>query len=238
MGCYSSKAAVPPQPLPGLAQTLPSSQTPHFKVVLLGDSGVGKSSLLLRQARGQFSEECNATVGAAFSPLSLRLDDGTVVKFEVWDTAGQERYASLAPLYYRGAAAAVLVYDLSRPASLERAKHWASELRRNAGNAKLVVLVGNKSDLVDAGGAVGQKEAEEYACSLPSLAICTSRAGLRRPLLRPHLSPSQGMPPIFLASAKTGQGVHELFVSLAKQLVAAGQPAAAPGASAAGGGGA
>lgn len=213
MGCYSSKAAVPPQPLPGLAQTLPSSQTPHFKVVLLGDSGVGKSSLLLRQARGQFSEECNATVGAAFSPLSLRLDDGTVVKFEVWDTAGQERYASLAPLYYRGAAAAVLVYDLSRPASLERAKHWASELRRNAGNAKLVVLVGNKSDLVDAGGAVGQKEAEEYACS-------------------------QGMPPIFLASAKTGQGVHELFVSLAKQLVAAGQPAAAPGASAAGGGGA
>ena len=90
----------------------------QFKLVLLGDSAVGKSSLVLRFVRGQFFEYQESTIGAAFLTQTVALND-TTVKFEIWDTAGQERYHSLAPMYYRGAAAAIVVYDITnrvRPA--------------------------------------------------------------------------------------------------------------------------
>ncbi|KAA3455667.1 ras-related protein RABF2b-like isoform X1 [Gossypium australe] len=80
--------------------------------VLLGDVGTGKSSLVLRFVRGQFVEFQESTIGAAFFSQTLAVDDATV-KFEIWDTAGQERYHSLAPMYYRGAAAAIIVYDIT-----------------------------------------------------------------------------------------------------------------------------
>ena len=84
----------------------------QFKLVLLGDSAVGKSSLVLRFVRGQFFEYQESTIGAAFLTQTVALND-TTVKFEIWDTAGQERYHSLAPMYYRGAAAAIVVYDIT-----------------------------------------------------------------------------------------------------------------------------
>ena len=84
----------------------------QFKLVLLGDSAVGKSSLVLRFVRGQFFEYQESTIGAAFLTQTVALND-TTVKFEIWDTAGQERYHSFAPMYYRGAAAAIVVYDIT-----------------------------------------------------------------------------------------------------------------------------
>ncbi|RVW97614.1 Ras-related protein RABF1 [Vitis vinifera] len=93
-------------------------------LVLLGDSGVGKSCIVLRFVRGQFDPTSKVTVGASFLSQTIALQDSTTVKFEIWDTAGQERYAALAPLYYRGAAVAVVVYDITSPESFNKAQYW------------------------------------------------------------------------------------------------------------------
>ncbi|KAG7271929.1 hypothetical protein CRUP_027432 [Coryphaenoides rupestris] len=103
----------------------------QFKLVLLGESAVGKSSLVLRFVKGQFHEFQESTIGAAFLTQTVCLDD-TTVKFEIWDTAGQERYHSLAPMYYRGAQAAIVVYDITNEESFVRAKNWVKELQRQA----------------------------------------------------------------------------------------------------------
>ncbi|XP_065007069.1 ras-related protein RHN1-like isoform X3 [Musa acuminata AAA Group] len=128
----------------------------NAKLVLLGDMGAGKSSLVLRFVKGQFLEFQESTIGAAFFSQMLAVGDATV-KFEIWDTAGQERYHSLAPMYYRGAAAAIIVYDISSSESFERAKKWVQELQKQAnrdatilGNPNMVrALAGNKCDLED-----------------------------------------------------------------------------------------
>ena len=99
----------------------------QYKLVLLGDSAVGKSSLVLRFVRGQFFEYQESTIGAAFLTQTVALND-TTVKFEIWDTAGQERYHSLAPMYYRGAAAAIVVYDITnRVRTLARSRFLLSD---------------------------------------------------------------------------------------------------------------
>ncbi|XP_019150585.1 PREDICTED: ras-related protein RABF2a-like [Ipomoea nil] len=90
--------------------------------VLLGDVGAGKYSLVLHFVKGQFVEFQESTIGAAFFSQTVAINDATV-KFEIWDTAGQERYHSLAPMYYRGAAAAIIVYDITNQESFERAKN-------------------------------------------------------------------------------------------------------------------
>ncbi|XP_047012094.1 ras-related protein Rab-5B isoform X2 [Ictalurus punctatus] len=108
---------------------LPQTKICQFKLVLLGDMAVGKSSLVLRFVKGQFDEFQETTIGAAFLAQSVCLDD-TTVKFEIWDTAGQERYHSLAPMYYRGAQAAIVVFDITKPETFERAKAWVKELQR------------------------------------------------------------------------------------------------------------
>eukprot|EP00268_Persea_americana_P019488 TRINITY_DN19978_c0_g1_i3.p1 TRINITY_DN19978_c0_g1~~TRINITY_DN19978_c0_g1_i3.p1 ORF type:complete len:132 (+),score=5.90 TRINITY_DN19978_c0_g1_i3:202-597(+) len=99
------------------------------KLVLLGDMGTGKTSLVLRFVKGQFFDYQESTIGAAFFSQILSLNEATV-KFDIWDTAGQERYHSLAPMYYRGAAAAVVVYDITSMDSFVRAKKWVQELQR------------------------------------------------------------------------------------------------------------
>ncbi|XP_072966838.1 ras-related protein RHN1 [Typha angustifolia] len=120
----------------------------NAKLVLLGDMGAGKSSLVLRFVKGQFLEFQESTIGAAFFSQTLALNDATV-KFEIWDTAGQERYHSLAPMYYRGAAAAIIVFDITSTDSFGRAKKWVQELK-NQGNPNMVTaLAGNKADLED-----------------------------------------------------------------------------------------
>merc|ERR1711871_1001265 len=120
-----------------------ASKVVQFKLVLLGDSAVGKSSLVLRFVRGQFFEYQESTIGAAFLTQNVSLNDYTV-KFEIWDTAGQERYHSLAPMYYRGAAAAVVVYDITNSDSFARAKSWVKELQRQGSPSIVIALAGNK----------------------------------------------------------------------------------------------
>ena len=101
------------------------------KTVLLGETAVGKSSIAVRFVRDQFFEYQESTIGAAFLAQSLTLP-GTqeVVRFEIWDTAGQERYHSLAPMYYRGAKAALVVYDITDAKSFEKATLWVNELQQ------------------------------------------------------------------------------------------------------------
>merc|ERR1711971_683806 len=127
IGASSVLLVLPPGQLWPMASS--SQQKFHpFKVVLLGDASVGKSCLVVRFAKGEFHEYQEPTIGAAFMTQTVSLDGGVVVKFEIWDTAGQERYKSLAPMYYRGAKAAIIVYDITSQESYKAAKLWVSEL--------------------------------------------------------------------------------------------------------------
>ncbi|KAL3345645.1 hypothetical protein AABB24_024547 [Solanum stoloniferum] len=120
----------------------------NAKLVLLGDMGAGKSSLVIRFIKGQFLEFQESTIGAAFFSSTLAVNNATV-KFEIWDTAGQERYHSLAPMYYRGAAAAIIVYDITSSDSFAKAKKWVQELQKQGNSNMIMALAGNKADLED-----------------------------------------------------------------------------------------
>ena len=114
-------------------------------MVLLGEQSVGKTSLTLRFTNDTFIPDQPATIGAAFMSKTMQLEDETI-KLEIWDTAGQERYRSLTPMYYRGARAALVVYDITNFNSFERAKSWIEELHRQAKPDIVIALAGNKCD--------------------------------------------------------------------------------------------
>lgn len=175
MGCYQSKPVEDRAPVAtlGRRQGDQPGAVPRVKLVLLGDSGVGKSCLVLRYARGHFDANSKVTVGAAFMSHTVTLPDATTYKFEIWDTAGQERYSSLAPLYYRGASAALVVFDITQPDTFAKAQHWVTELQKNTSGGIVIVLVGNKSDLVEH-KAVSTEEAQQYADSAGMLYVETS----------------------------------------------------------------
>ncbi|AIN97294.1 ras-related protein rab-5, putative [Leishmania panamensis] len=137
------------------------------KIVMLGESGAGKSSIALRFARNEFLANQETTIGAAFLSKTVMMPPARgaaaapggaasahalqqqmrVLKYEIWDTAGQERFRSLAPIYYRGACGALVVYDITNSESLKKAQTWIKELRANADPSLIIVLVGNKKDL-------------------------------------------------------------------------------------------
>ena len=119
-----------------------------FKLVLIGDSGVGKSNLLLRWAKNQFNPESAPTIGLEFATKTLKID-GKTVKVNVWDTAGQEQFRALMSAYYRGAVGALLVYDITSASSFTSLEHWISEVRDSASPDITCLLIGNKSDLAD-----------------------------------------------------------------------------------------
>ena len=132
-----------------------------FKLVLLGDAGVGKSAMVLRFVRDEYLEASESTIGAAFLSKSIELDR-TPVRIDIWDTAGQERYRALAPMYFRGAAAAVVVFDITSRESFEGAKRWVRDLQRSSEEGLIICLAGNKADLANM-RKVETAEAEDYA---------------------------------------------------------------------------
>ncbi|KAF9528209.1 ras family-domain-containing protein [Crepidotus variabilis] len=117
-----------------------------FKVVVIGDSGVGKSNLLSRFTRNEFNLESKSTIGVEFATRSINVD-GKTVKAQIWDTAGQERYRAITTAYYRGAVGALLVYDIAKHATYVNVTRWLQELRDHADSNIVLMLVGNKSDL-------------------------------------------------------------------------------------------
>lgn len=132
-----------------------------FKVVLIGDSGVGKSNLLSRFTRNEFQLESKSTIGVEFATRSVTVD-GKVIKAQIWDTAGQERYRAITSAYYRGAVGALLVYDISKHPTYENVGRWLKELRDHADSNIVIMLVGNKSDLRHL-RAVSTEDAKTFA---------------------------------------------------------------------------
>lgn len=162
------------------------------KMVVLGESAVGKTSLCGVFIHGQFNTFQEPTIGAAFQ---TKHKDG--IKFEIWDTAGQERYRSLAPMYYRGARAAMIVYDVTERGSLDRATTWMQEVAARGEPNVVMILVGNKKDLTHQ-RKVSEQEGRALAQRYDVLFAETS--------------------------AKQADGVDTCFALLAEKLLAQGSP--------------
>ena len=117
-----------------------------FKTVIIGDSGVGKSNLLSRFTKDEFTKDSKSTIGVEFATRQIE-HDGKRIEAQVWDTAGQERYRAITAAYYRGAIGALLVYDITKRESFENCERWLRELRAHADPSIVAMLVGNKCDL-------------------------------------------------------------------------------------------
>uniref|UniRef100_A0ACD5W872 Uncharacterized protein n=1 Tax=Avena sativa TaxID=4498 RepID=A0ACD5W872_AVESA len=135
-----------------------------FKLLLIGDSSVGKSCLLLRFADDAYVDTYISTIGVDFKIRTVELD-GKMVKLQIWDTAGQERFRTITSSYYRGAHGIIIVYDVTDRESFNNVKQWLSEIDRYASDSVCKLLVGNKCDLVDS-KVVDTEEAKAFADSL------------------------------------------------------------------------
>ncbi|CAL5050157.1 unnamed protein product [Urochloa decumbens] len=132
-----------------------------FKIVVIGDSAVGKTQLLGRFTRDEFFLDSKSTIGIEFQTRTVDIARRRV-KAQIWDTAGQERYRAVTSAYYRGALGAMLVYDVTRRHTFEHAARWVDELRAHADKSIVVMLIGNKADLAG-GRAVAADEAAAFA---------------------------------------------------------------------------
>uniref|UniRef100_A0A1X7TP29 Uncharacterized protein n=1 Tax=Amphimedon queenslandica TaxID=400682 RepID=A0A1X7TP29_AMPQE len=146
------------------------------KVVILGAQGVGKTSLVVRNMGGVFSDNISPTIGAAFFSLQVTLA-GYRVKLQVWDTAGQEKYfPTMAPMYYRKANAAVIVYDVNNEKSFQEAKEWVKEVKSRIDFPMSISVVANKIDLSDSNRQVTMNRGVTFAHSLGAMFTETSAA--------------------------------------------------------------
>ena len=188
MGCGQSKPKEQPA---GLNVDGPrKAVTGEAKVVLLGDSGVGKSSIAMRYVNNTFSEAFEVTIGGGYLQSTVRLKDGSSLKMDIWDTGGQERFRALLQLYYRDATAALITYDITNDKSLESCEYWIKELKSNEENC-LLFLVGNKIDIPER--KVEQAKIEAFAAEHGMIWLETS--------------------------AKTGENVNKLFEKVAYEIV-------------------
>lgn len=165
-----------------------------LKVIILGDSGVGKTSLMHRYVNDKYSQQYKATIGADFLTKEVTVDD-KVATMQVWDTAGQERFQSLGVAFYRGADCCVLVYDMTNAKSFENIKSWRDEFLVHANilapETFPFVILGNKVDVEESKKTVSVKSAQELAKSL-------------------------GNVPLFLTSAKNAINVDTAFEEIAR----------------------
>jgi small GTP-binding protein len=165
----------------------------HFRVVMIGDSSVGKSSIVNRLSKADFDPHEPPTVGSTFI-VHVEEVNGSPVQLQIWDTAGQERFRSLGPIYYRGAAAAIAVFDLANPPTFENLNSWISTFVDCADGKTVIVVLGNKLDLAD-GIRVDPADAKHWAET------------------RGYL--------YFSTSAQSGGGIQEAITALARALAGA-----------------
>mmetsp|Transcript_9657 Transcript_9657/g.9444 ORF Transcript_9657/g.9444 Transcript_9657/m.9444 type:complete len:206 (+) Transcript_9657:255-872(+) len=163
-----------------------------FKIVLLGEGRVGKTSILLRYTKGEYDEKQVSTLQASYLDKKIMVG-GINVQLSIWDTAGQERFHSLGPIYYRDANAALLVYDITDMESFNKVRKWVKELRSIIGNDILIAIAGNKFDLERQRG-VSDEDATTYAVFVGAS----------------H----------FYTSAKSNKGLEEIFVDLTQRMIA------------------
>lgn len=161
-----------------------------FKLLLIGDSGVGKSCLLLRFSDDTYTQDYISTIGVDFKIRTVELD-GKTVKLQIWDTAGQERFRTITSSYYRGAHGIIIVYDVTDIESFNNVKQWLQEIDRYATGGVKKLLVGNKSDLVDK-KVVDFNQAKEFADALDI--------------------------PILETSALNSNNVEQAFLTMARQI--------------------
>nr|AAL67568.1 small GTP binding protein rab11 [Babesia gibsoni] len=133
-----------------------------FKIVLIGDSNVGKSNLLDRFVKGNFKLDSKSTIGVEFATKNVVLNNGKIAKAQIWDTAGQERYRAITSAYYRGAMGAIVVYDIACKSSFVSVSKWLTELHDYADGNITICLVGNKSDLTHL-REVAKEDGEAFA---------------------------------------------------------------------------
>ncbi|KAL9114984.1 MAG: hypothetical protein Q9227_001227 [Pyrenula ochraceoflavens] len=202
------------------ANTAPKPSS-SVKLVLLGEAAVGKSSLVLRFVNNDFQENKEPTIGAAFLTQKISLPSRTI-KFEIWDTAGQERFASLAPMYYRNAQAALVVYDLTKPTSLTKAKHWVAELQRQASPGIVIALVGNKLDLTSSDSSSDEPataSAEEETDAPPATEGAEDSSDARKVSTAEAKAYADEESLLFFeTSAKTGSNVANVFTAIANAI--------------------
>jgi small GTP-binding protein len=170
----------------------------EFKVVIIGAVAVGKTAITSRLQYSQFDDDYQPTIGAGYIAHRTKFE-GRDVELQIWDTAGMERYRSLGPIYYRDSAAAVIVYDVTEPESSEAVSKWLEAFRGTVKDNATIVIVGNKSDLP---AVVDSAQLKSWAQS--------NQFGF------------------FITSAKTGDGVTEVFEYLVKQLMSTEKVQALP----------
>ena len=137
-----------------------------FKIVLIGDSAVGKTNILSKYLTDQFDPDSKSTVGVEFGTKNFKVDNN-IVKVQIWDTAGQERYRSITNAYYKGAKGALVTYDITNKKSFENLDRWMSDLKTNGDDNISIILLGNKTDLEDKRVITtveGKNKAEFYKC--------------------------------------------------------------------------
>ena len=170
-----------------------------FKVVLFGEAGVGKTSIISQFIDSSFQEDLQSSSGGTFSSKSFSYGDGKILKFKIWDTAGQERYRALTKMFYKDANAAILVYDISRKITFEEMQnYWVPQIKESAPEDIILSIAANKSDLPNED--VDEEVARNYAKELGAL-FCTTSA-----------KSNFGITDLFLRIAKKHTGVENIQI--------------------------